>query len=167
MQLNFKISFHPKYVTPIPSAHDHARTEKAKREKEKKKKQEKEKKQLEKEEKRKLKKKRKNDNLTPVGILVNPVVTEDDQQFLVANNTMAATDGMPHVHSMDEKPNLENGGAAIVSDNDSDLDRTELVPKQTAASTNEMALSSDDNEYSSDDDLGEQVSPSHTSGNNF
>ncbi|KAI7888712.1 uncharacterized protein EV154DRAFT_468602 [Mucor mucedo] len=57
--LNFKLTFHPKYVTPIPSAHDHAKTEKAKREKAKKKKQEKEKKQREKEEKKKQKEHRK------------------------------------------------------------------------------------------------------------
>ncbi|KAG2206827.1 hypothetical protein INT47_007583 [Mucor saturninus] len=158
--LDFKLTFHPKYVTPIPSAHDHAKTEKAKREKAKKKKQEKEKKQQEKEEKKKQKEHRKGSQNAPVSILVRPEATIKNPGI---DYIMEASPEQ-HVHSMDETPNLENGGAAILADDDSDMDRTELVPNQPEGGSSEMALNSDDEEDDSDDELGERVSPLHTSG---
>lgn len=166
MHLDFRLSFHPKYVTPVPSAHDHAKTEKAKKEKAKTKRKEKERKELKKQEKMRLKQKRKEVQNVPPGILISPVVTkEDHHQYLRNENTMTLTENTTHVHSMDDKPNLENGGVVIASINDPDIGRTELVPNQPEGFTNDTVLDSNDSEDSSDDELGERVLPSHTSGN--
>lgn len=142
MHLNFRLSFHPKYLTPVPTAHDHAKTKKAKKEKAKKKEEEKARKELEKQEHK--------------SILKHPMDTKP-------HYTVKKLDGanLTRENTMNERPNLENGAVHIVSSQGQDVDRTELITHDHEESYTYGAPLEDG---SSDDDEGEPVSPLHTSG---
>lgn len=139
MHLNFRLSFHPKYLTPVPTPSDHAKTKKSKKEKAKQKREEKAKKELEKLETKK-KEMMSNTHYT--------VKKLDENDLPIVEN--------------ENDPNLKNGAVTLVSDEASEIDRTELVTWDHEESyTYDGTLVEDD---SSDDDEGEPVSPLHVSG---
>ncbi|GAA5800762.1 hypothetical protein HPULCUR_006200 [Helicostylum pulchrum] len=146
MHLNFRLSFHPKYLTPVPTAHDHAKTKKAKKEKAKKKEEEKARKELEKLEKQEHK-----------SILKHPMDTKP-------HYTVKKLDGanLTRENTMDERPSLENGAVYIVSSHGQEVDRTELITCDHEESYTYGSPLEEDG--SSDDDEGEPVSPLHISG---
>ncbi|GAA5809804.1 hypothetical protein MFLAVUS_003219 [Mucor flavus] len=145
MHLNFRLSFHPKYLTPVPTVHDHTKTKKAKKEKAKKKEEEKARKELEKLEKQEDK-----------SILKHPMDTKSPY-------TVKKLDGanLTGEKTMNERPNLENGAVHIVSSHGQDVNRTELITHDHEETYTYGAPVEDG---SSDDDEGEPVSPLHTSG---
>lgn len=143
--LEFKLSFHPKYVLPKPSLKNYAKVQKAEKEKAEKKEQKKRKKRMSKKEKKllkaKLKQKRKEDKHIRSRFIFNNRIGEKDEGPKVPETIKNPT--------INEKPNLENGEVTAVSDNDSDLGRTKLVSceEEIEEINNSNEESSDEEEY--------------------
>lgn len=167
--LNFKLTFHPKYVIPEEKR---SKTEQVKREKLKQKQENEEKKRLAKQERRNSKKAR------------FSMVFDTPQDQLgqamkeIAEKTKENTAASRAHHAQDEQYDLQGGQVALKSDNDSDLGKSELINIRdeyihgdddtsetdtlvdSDQAAQDAALEEDLNYY----EPGETVSPEHTSG---
>ncbi|CAO0800083.1 unnamed protein product [Mucor circinelloides] len=161
--LNLKLTFHPKYVIPEEKR---SKTEQAKREKLKQKQEKEEKKRLAKEEHRQSKKARFSMVFdTPEDQLGQAMkeIAEKTKQHTAASRAHATED---------DQYDLQGGQVALVSDNDSDLGKSELINIRNEY-INDDTSDTDSLIDQADADMedaieyyepGEAVSPEHKSG---
>lgn len=161
--LNLKLTFHPKYVIPEEKR---SKTEQAKREKLKQKQEKEEKKRLAKEEHQQSKKARLSMVFdTPEDQLGQAMkeIAEKTKQHTAASRAQATED---------DQYDLRGGQVALVSDNDSDLGKSELINirnEYISDDTSETDSLIDQADADMEDDIdyyepGEAVSPEHKSG---